>query len=135
MPRWWHFLHLGLGSILLAIAILSFLVFDGHSPWNYLVLVGFAAAGVVYLLAGAGFRVEFGTRRLNGQRFAGVGTIVLGIAAIAIWVPDLTQGTVTPVPVFGLFVGLLTIGFGIGTLYRPAVFGTAARDEAVSSRT
>jgi hypothetical protein len=93
------------------------------------VLVGFVAAGSVDLLAGIGFGMEVGSRRLDGQRLAGIETVLLGIATIAIWVPDLAQETIVPVSMVGLFGGLLIVGFGIGALYRPAVFGAATRED------
>lgn len=52
MLRWWHFLHTGLGAVLLVGTTTLFVVFDVHSLWNYLVVVGFVAAGIVDLLAG-----------------------------------------------------------------------------------
>lgn len=127
MPRWWHYLHIGLGVFLLIMAGVLFVVFD---PWNDAALMGFVAASVVYLLAGTGFGVDLGTRRLDGQRLAGVGTVLLGIAMTAIRVTDPARGTIGPASAVGVFVGLLVIGFGVGALYRPAVFGAAARDEA-----
>jgi hypothetical protein len=129
MPRWWHYLHIGVGLFLLVIVAISFVLFSVHSPWSYVVLGGFVAAGFVDLLAGIGFGVESGSRRLDEQRLAGAGAVLLGIAMIAIWVPDLARETIVPISMVGLFGGLLIVGFGIGALYRPAVFGAATRED------
>lgn len=107
MPRWWHYLHVGLGLFLLTIAVVFIVGFGVPDSWNAVVLGGWIGAGIVYVLAGVGFGTELGSRRLDGQRFAGVGTILLG--------------------------GLLIVGFGVGALYRPAVFGAAPRDEATTN--
>lgn len=77
--------------------------------------------------------VDLDSRRLNGQRLAGVGTILLGVAQIAIWMPDLARGAIVPVSAIGLFGALSISGFGIGALYRPATFGAATREERAAN--
>lgn len=75
MTHWWHYLHLSLGSFLVVVAAVLFVVFDPHEPWNYAAVVGFAAAGLVDLSAGAGFGLDLKRERVDGQRFAGVGAL------------------------------------------------------------
>jgi len=129
MTHWWHYLHLSLGSFLLVMAAVLFVVFDPHGPWNYAALVGFVAAGLVDLSAGAGFGIDFGSRRLAGQRLTGVGTMLIGVAMIANQVPGFARGSVISQATVGLLGGLLIVGFGVGALYRPEEFGPRIHDE------
>ena len=138
MPRWWHYMSIGVGGLGLVLTIAVAVFLGSPNSTGFVVYALMAAGFSVLLSADLGFGVGVGTQRVEDVRLSGVGQMLLGGALIAIAASTFThrggftEWTTAAPDVFTGVLGALMILYGLGFVLRPDQFGPAStRNSAV----
>lgn len=123
MPHWWRYWNFGVGLLLLVATGALYVLFDPPTTLEQFELLLFSLSALLFFLAGLEVQFSVGARRIRERHFVATSQLLFGVAFLRSPIVSILEQAVEPYDVVALVSGIFMLLIGVGTVYRPAMFG------------